>query len=240
MKKSFLGLVVVLFLAAVPVSAGPVTALWDWSAIIGSNTYNPPALPGSVDDSGFDYGTGMGKLVFTVTGAGSHTVGVYLDLFIDEGVFNQFNEQGDIMGALPAGMSYQLDDPSTPMNPADPLDPILNPARLWTNFKNNALDNTNHVPFASDPPTACCDVALGLIFNFNLNAGDTAKVSFLVSGNAPTGFALTQWDKDDNSTIYISGSKVIGGGPIIPEPSTWSLMLLAGGVLLTGRVMRRK
>ena len=63
-----------------------------------------------LDDSGFDYTTGLGTLELTLNGVGAHSVDLFLDHEIDEPINTFFNEYG-MGGTAVAGQSWEIDEP---------------------------------------------------------------------------------------------------------------------------------
>ena len=215
-----------LFLASTA-SATPV--LYDWSANINGATFNPPALPGSVDSTGFDFATGLGTMTMTFA-AGTHYGGVYLNIYFDSGLGFVSDAYGAVGGAASSLESYQLADP--------------NLGQLWLNFVNNALDGTNTVSTYSPPgppPGACCDVGLALIRRVTVNAGNTGSLTFVIGTSQPSsGFFLMETSHDSGETVYLSESFTQSEGPqpAIPEPATW--LLMSSGVVLLALSRRKK
>jgi hypothetical protein len=189
------------------------------------------AAPGGLGGS-FDYSTGFGTITLSVTGAGTHYVGLFLDHDIDEQINTFYNEFGSVSGAPVAGQSWQIDEPEL----ADPtLGPWFYKGNIFSNFSGSALDGTNHVPAAG----LANDVSLALAWSFSLGAGDTAYISFAASEAAPGGgFYLTQTDPHSQSSVYLASNLRIGnGGTPVPEPA--SMALVAVGLMAAWQARRK-
>jgi hypothetical protein len=228
---------VLLLIFLLPGTARADWQLWDWSANINGATYNPPALPGSVNDSGFDYNTGLGTMTFSFAGAGANYAGLYLYPFYQHSSGLDLSTAYGTAGvAAPAGLSWEMEWPGMPDGAG---------FTLFDYFAANALDNTNHVAAYSPPPTACCSVALAALHSFTLASNEIATLTFNVGNSAPTsGFYLQVTDHDAtvNPSIYLTEQLNIrqtGSGGDVPEPSAMLLLAtVSAGVLW--RIRRRR
>ncbi|MBI4268950.1 MAG: PEP-CTERM sorting domain-containing protein [Candidatus Rokubacteria bacterium] len=171
-------------------------------------------VPSGVNDAGFNYSTGIGTLTVSVSGAGSHVAGLFLDHEIDEGLNGFMNEFGAAvnLGSKPTGLSWEIDEPEYVFG------------NIYTNFTAGALDNSNGVPSGSPD-----DVSMALLWSFDLLPGQSATLTFAVSDIEPSDFYLSQTDPDSPYAIYMTGGLGVTGGPAgVPEPT--SLIILAAGL----------
>ena len=154
-----------------------------------------------------------------VPGENSQYAGFYADYDLDYLSFGSFQDSGTTAGSLPAGVSYELDDP--------------NAGNIFTDFADGSLTNVDNVGTASNSPDVCCDVAFALaVSGLNVPSDGTGTVTFTVSTTAPaSGFYIQQTNFDAGDSIYLSENVSIsgtGGGASTPEPSTFVLAL--GGI----------
>lgn len=172
------------------------------------NVYNRDgSISKPFGSSPFDFG-GLSTGV-DITSSGSHSIVLLMDAEIDQDINTFFNEIGSANGPLAAGQSWQIGDP------------------LFTNIYDlvNAGALTNSDLNGGEPN----DVALALGWNFFLDTGKKANVSFLLTDVLPdSGFYLAQYDPDSQATLYFSSKLKIedngGGNPSVPEPSTFALL----------------
>ena len=198
-----LALAALLALFSLQASAAAI-ALFDYRVNVDGNT-----APGGVNLAAFDTGSGLGRLTVSVSGAGSHYVGLFVDHEIDEATNTFFNEFGTATGAPAAGQTWEIDEPGFVFG------------NIFANFLAGTLDNGNGVP-ASTPD----DVSMALAWALSLAAGEFAVVDFLLSETAPSsGFYLAQTDPDSAATIYFSSRAEIGRA--VPEPGSLALFVLA-------------
>ena len=161
--------------------------------------------------SSFDTTTGLGTIELVFTGTGLHSGILYVDHEISESLNTFFNELGTAFGAPGPGQSWEIDEPGFSSDPGD----------IYDNFLLDTLDGT--VGKSSKD-----DVSMALGFAFVLSAGETAKISFLLSETPPSGgFYLRKIEPDSLENLYFSGTLSIRGTPVIPEGHT----LLGGGAL---------
>jgi hypothetical protein len=164
--------------------------------------------------------SGLGTKTFTVSGTGAHNFIAFFDHEIDEGVNTFFNELGVVNGVPVAGQSWEIDEPGFVFGD------------IYTNFTAGALDNSNAI-------VAPDDVSMAMGWNFNLLAGETATLSFILSDlTQPGGFYLQQLDPDSQASIFLSSTLKIGGDNPVPEPST--MLLLGAGLAGLGFYNRRR
>jgi len=186
-------------------------------------------VPG-LDSSGFDDVTGLGSLVFKTSTAGSHTFIAFLDQDIDYALNGYDNENGAVTGTLPAGESFEIDEPG--FRSVDPGD-------IYDNVFAGALDNTNALDTTSYPNGE--DVSMALGFDFTLLPAEMATIGLTVSETAPAGgFYLTQVDKDSGGAIYYSGNIAIAATPPAGVPLPGTLLLMGAGLAGIGAGRRVK
>lgn len=160
----------------------------------------------------------LGTATFTLN-PGEY-VAVWLDYDVNFATDGSFQDQGSVVGSLPAGWSYELDDPST---------------NIFSDFASNALTNMNNVAVGSGAPNVCCDVSWALAIS---GVAAPTPVKFLISDVAPaTGFYLQQNNINTGEAIYLSATVGSMNGTV-PEPSTLLLVAVGGGLLAWRR--RRK
>jgi hypothetical protein len=171
-----------------------------------------------------------GSFTYEIDTPGSHFVGLYLDMEIDEPLNTYFNEFGAHNGALlGVGQSWEIDEPFVFGD-------------IFFNFEDSNslgsfLDNSNGVPSATPD-----DVAMALGWNFTLNATEKAQIQFVVSETAPTsGFFLSQTDPDSNYSLYFSSSlNITGAPPPPPVPDGGSTLGLMGAGMLSLYLLGRR
>jgi hypothetical protein len=215
MKKIILCLSLVVLLgagmAASPAAAAEIT-LFDWAFNLNGLVYiQGDTLPGALNVSGFDFGTGLGTLTWTTNKGGANNLIAFFDHEIDEKINTFFNEYGATTGAAATGQSWQIDDPFN--------------GSIYANALAGTLNNGNSVP-NSDPN----DVSMAIGWDFALAAGETATISLSLSKAAPgDGFFLQQTDPDSGANIFFSSSLVINA---VPVPGAVYLMGSGLGLLL--------
>lgn len=213
MKRIFAMTILALaFAVPLTVRAAPIVLNDVLFNLNGTPYHNTYAVPG-LDSSLFNSATGLGtlRLIFSPGAAGAYN----FDVFFDHQLHAAFtNESGAVSGAPPAGVSWQIDVPST--------------GTIFANTSANTLDNTNHV-------TSNSDVSMALGFNFILAANEFIDIVVTASQTAPGGgFFLQQIDPDTPDSLYLSQrfSIIQGEPPTVPEPGIW-LLVLTGLALMT-------
>ncbi|HTG45279.1 MAG TPA: hypothetical protein VK633_12180, partial [Verrucomicrobiae bacterium] len=158
----------------------------------GGVTQSSAASPGVFNSSLFDFQQGLGTLSVEITSAGQNYVSLFVDHEVDEPVNTFFNELGSAIGTPAAGQTWEIDEPG------------YAGGDIFANFEASMLDNTVGFIFPAGD-----DVSMALAWKFALNAGERAKLEFILSDAAPTsgsaiGFQLAQNDPDSAVTIYFS------------------------------------
>ncbi|WP_284614762.1 PKD domain-containing protein [Aquabacterium humicola] len=209
-------------LAGAQAPAATIT-LFDHALKIDGTVYgHTDSLPAHVNAGGFDPSTGIGTLTLTMSGAGNHTVGLFVDHEIDEAINTFFNERGAMSGSAAAGLSWEIDEPGFLFGD------------IYDHFMTGALDNTNAVPAGQED-----DVAMALAWNFLLDSDETATIRFIVSSSKPAnGLLLAQSDPDSDAALYFWSTLSIQGGGQAPEPASAALVTL--GVLALCWSRRRR
>jgi hypothetical protein len=205
-------------------SAKADVVLADWCVNLNGNikiacnigVLSPSA--GGIDLSHFDQTlspdpNGLGSISVTLSQGDNQYVSFYADYDILFGQLGSFDDSGNVIGALPAGVSFELDDPNT--------------SNIFADFAANALANMNNVGTPSGPPNECCDVSFALSLG-NINVGAAgATATFVIGSTAPSGgFYIQQTNSDSPDSIYLQGTVTDNGAPpAVPEPSTLALGL---------------
>lgn len=235
----------VLLLGLVGGASASGISLVDWGYQIDGLTsvgsYGDPT-PGGVDDTSFDYLSGLGSIDISITGAGTHSVDLWLDHEIDEPDNTFFNETGEAVGTLAAGQSWEIDEPGFGSSQNGTAGtPYI--GDIFDNFSFSTLDDQAFYDAIDNqylaPPD---DVSMALGWDFMLAAGEEALVHFSVSDTiVPTGFYLHQIDPDSLKDLYFSSELTISGPVGVAEPAVWMLMFmgLIGLGFTTGRRTNR-
>lgn len=157
---------------------------------------------GSLDASG------LGSQSKTYS-AGSYSVRAFLDYEIELADTGFWPESGYKTGSADSRLSWEINVPHYNSVTGD----------IYDNFKNNSLDMSKNV--LGD------DVAVALAWNFTVDTGYTANISFFVTDaldqtNLPS-FYITQTDDYSGNSIYFYSTLVTSPGngtTPVPEPST--------------------
>jgi hypothetical protein len=203
-----------LYLAVVPLQAADITL--QESAFNRDGVVTNPGVPAGVNDSLFNYTTGLGTIEATIGSAGGHFVGLFVDHEIDEAINTFFNEYGAPVNTPSLIQTWEIDEPGFGPPFGDIYDHFL-----ASNAVVSALENANGVP--STTPN---DVSMALGWNLDLTAGQQAIVTFLLSASPPsTGFYLEHIDPDSDAAIYFSSSARINPTGVADGGATLPLLL---------------
>ena len=159
---------------------------------------------GPIDLSGFDLASGIGLIEVRLAGAGAHEVVAFLD--VDLGAVND-DDQGDVLGSAEPRQSWEIDDPRP------------NSGDIRAHVPANALDAINSV---ADP----ANVAFAMAWTFDLDIDNLATLTFRVSPFDEGGFALNQFDADEDLEVYFD-SRLRVSRLDVPEPSMGWLVAAA-------------
>lgn len=204
-----------------------------------------PSGAGSISLASFDTTpepatNSLGSVTITLGVGSNQYANFYADYDLDYGTYGSYDDVGSVNGALPAGVTYELDDPNT--------------SNIFSDFAANTLANTNNVGTAATPPNQCCDVSFALgVGGLDVLAGGSGTVTFTVGTAAPaSGFYIQQTNCGDQSalpscpgdSIYLTETtNIVNPSPTsgTPEPSTFGLGLIAcvGAILSYARSRKR-
>jgi len=235
MNKKISALIGIAFFGLTSLSANAaIIGLYDWGVNIDGTASEiglmGDPIPGSVDVSGFDLTTGLGRIDISFSGAGAHNALTFFDHEIDEAINTFFNENGVGIGALAPGQSAEIDEPGFVFGD------------IYSNFLGNSLDNDSSLLPGSED-----DVSMAIGWDFTLAADETAVASFFTSLSNDSGglFTLEQNDPDSSpagaqggTSIFFWSDLDINGPAGLPEPGTLGLALF--GMLSVFGLRRRK
>ncbi len=226
MKKINLVLPALALLALFSASAQAEAVLGDWCFNVNGDSAAHCNGAGGSPGGSFDTtlsptANSLGSAVVTLGAGNGQYALAYMDYDLNYSAAGSFTDFGTVLGSVPAGITYELDDP--------------NSSPIFTDFSGNALTNANNVATPlplppQDPNGPCCDVSWALgVGGIDVPSGQTATVTFVVSATDPGGFRLKQTNQFSGESIYISEIVKIGGGGGggIPEPS-YALLMGAG------------
>jgi hypothetical protein len=221
-----------LFLAAGAAQAGTV-GLNDWCFNFNGDVNSAPGgvscnagTPGT-PPSGFDAtlepgDNALGAATFTLSGG--QFVAFYGWYDINFETYFSFHNSAQAVGSLPSGWSYMLGNGAA--------------GDVFNAFAANTLDNSNSVSTPAGAPDICCAVAMALSVSnlsgpFDFTFATTAPVSPV------GGFYLQETNADSGDSLYLSITQTGGGGgPTVPEPSTF-VMIGGAAALLAIRKWRK-
>jgi hypothetical protein len=206
---------------ATPMAGPPAYAFH----IDGINYGPSDALPAGINVSGFDTTTGLGTVAIKVTGAGVHTLGLFIDPDLDAPVNTFFNEIGTVQGTAAAGQSWEIDEPGYDFGD------------IFDNFQGGTLDNTTSLPTEGDAD----DVAMAMMWTVTLSPAEMATALFTVTDILPdppsSTLALVQQDAENRQLVRVlEGSLSVTS--VVAEPSALAVMAVA--LLGLARPARRR
>ena len=214
--KAILGVAAIVLATSVTTNAVTITLAEHAVNVDGTVTSNP-----------YPTWSGLGSKTITLTSPGAHFVGLFVDHEIDQAINTFFNEYGVPVNTPSLIQTWEVDEPGYLFGD------------IYDNFTasdetGSALDNSSGVP-STNPD----DVSMAIGWNFVLNPGQTAHVSFLLSDSAPlAGFYLEQIDPDSPAAIYFSSSVRVVGGTVPDGGATLSMLFLSTAIL--GLIARRQ
>jgi len=185
---------------------------------------------GAVNEAGFNSLTGLGTISVTITGAGAHKSYLFLDHELSSSVNTFFNETGATKpGAVPAGLSYEIDEPGWASAPDGPGD-------IYGNVAAQTLDNGVFKVGAATLPTPN-DVSMAFGWDVSLAAGETAYINYIVADSLQAvgaRYYLVHSDPDSDESIYFATDLVIRGGGNQPIPEGRTVLGAGLTALLVG------
>ena len=215
-KKLLLPVVVVLLTCgAFAAPAFADISLFDWAGNIDGTISSPPGM----DVSAFDDITGLGIISVTVSGTGSHYVGLFVDHEIDELSNTYFNETGATSGSPAAGQSWEIDEPG------------FVDGDIYGNLEARDLDNGIGTSIYGNT-TFPDDVSMAMGWDFVL-ADQPALITFNLDRAPPGGFYLEQYDPDSDVSVYFSSSLTV-----VPVPG--AVLMGSIGIGFAGWLSKRR
>lgn len=179
----------------------------------------------------FDTSTGLGTFSFSFS-SGSHSVLAFFDHEINLIENGWAQEFGETSGTIKSGQSWQIDEPDYGNNSYY--------GTIYTDFADNALQNKNLIPNRDD-------VSMSLGWNFIVEDGLKADVTFILSQYAPNdSFYLMQFDDSPDSSgnfdkIYLSSTLVsMPDNPNTPVPEPSTIVLLGTALVGLGLYARKR
>jgi len=227
-----------LILLAVSISMADPIDFFDWGFNINGNKYllkssdpsipsvDETALPPTIDQSGFNWGSGLGSLTWNLDpGAADHYyIASFFDFEIDqEGtILGWAADKGAVNNYTDSRLSYEIDEPG--YTSGDIYDHLLNYDGYASTFDNLVYNDINGANNVVD------DGSVGMGWNFDLTADQYATITFNVTTTDPVnGFYLKQWNSETNNAVYFTSNLTIESHTPppqgVPEPSAFSLIL---------------
>lgn len=208
-----------------------IISLFDWGLNINNQIINGSSstIPGNVTLSQdfVDNGLGTVTVEFSNGSAGSYSIGGFFDYEII-GVDNTyFNEYAFVQGEVnDSRLSYEIDEPGYSLAPytGDIYNNFLTFSE--SGFDNRIFyDGISGTWITDSGYPISDDVAMGIGWNFVLDANETANVSFIISRTLPTdGFYLAHLDRNSEDALYLQTRLNIIPNSV-PEPGIFSLMI---------------
>jgi hypothetical protein len=207
---------------------GAEILLNDWAFNLEGTTYEAywgDVLPDYVDDSRFNWETGLGTLTidYTSEASGTYSFLSFFDHEIDEEIALWNKEMGAVVGTdvKPEDLVWEIDDAG------------WDGGDIYWNVLDGYLENSNDIP-----ENTVGDISMGLGWNLYLEEGENVFIDFILSDLGPTGsFYLAHSDplSTDNNTIYFSSAVRTES---VPEPTVFHMFFV--GLASIGLLSRRK